>query len=230
MDFIPEVVMDFIPDEKEDAETEELNPNMVYEDDDEIKEKVKEIIQEVKTSKEDIKPEEIFNLPSNPEISSVNANGTEAVAPAVRLTKKGKPFKKRPPMSDAHKEKLKVAREKAVAVRRANAQKRKEDKDLDKKRKELQRKKKVKEVQELEEDIEDRRPPPPTPTPQNSPPQKSVDDAVMEGIMKYEIIRKQRKKEKQEAMKIQREEEEVKEKLRRAINPPKAHNPFAGCY
>ena len=217
MDFIPEVKMDFIPDEEVDSETHEENPNMVY-DEEEDKEKVELIIEEVKSNKDDIDPEEIFAFEKK----------EEPVQQTPRLTKKGKPFKKRPPMSEAHKEKLKAAREKAMLVRKTKAQERKQDKELDRKQKDLQRLKKKKEVEKLEEDVIGTKPPPKTP--HNSPPQKSMDDAIMEGIMKYETIRKQRKKVKQEALKEKQEEDKVKQTLRQAINPPKPHNPFSGCY
>ncbi len=221
MDFIPEVKMDFIPDEEEmpelepDPETEELNPNMVYEE-------KEQIIEEVKSKKDNIDPEEIFAFEKKVEPPP------EEVAP--RLTKKGKPFKKRPPMSEAHKEKLKAAREKAMAVRKAKAQARKQDKELDNKKSTLQRLKKKKEVEQLENEIIGDSNPTPPKTPHNSPPQKSIDDAVMEGIMKYETLRKQRKKEKQEALRVKSEEDELKKKLRQAITPPKTYNPYSGCY
>jgi len=215
MDFIPEVKMDFIPDEEDmepDPETGEENPNMVYEE-------KEEIIAEVKSSKDDIDPDEIFAFEKK--------EPPPPAEPQPRLTKKGKPFKKRPPMTEAHKEKLKAAREKAVAVRRAKAQVRRQDKELDKKKTNLQRLKKKKEVEELESEVGETLPPK---TPHNSPPQKSMDDAIMEGIMKYETLRKQRKKEKQDALKAKSEEDALKNKLRQAMTPPKQYNPYSGCY
>ena len=140
MDFIPEVKMDFIPDEEdmtelENPETGEVNQNMVYEE-------KEEIIAEVKSNKDNIDPDEIFAFEKKEQ-------PPPPAEPQPRLTKKGKPFKKRPPMTEAHKEKLKAAREKAVAVRKAKAQVRRQDKELDKKKTNLQRLKKKKEVEEL---------------------------------------------------------------------------------
>jgi hypothetical protein len=43
--------------------------------------------------------------------------------PNVKLTKKVKPRKQRPPMSEEHKEKLKIAREKAMASRKESTRK-----------------------------------------------------------------------------------------------------------
>ena len=120
MDFLPEVKMDFIPsdDESVHPETEESNPNMKYEDEEEKKEEI--IVEPVKKS-DTINPEEIFSL-NEEEKKNIQEQVKEvSFEPNVKLTKKGKPFKKRPPMSEAHKLKLKAAREKAMATRKAKA-------------------------------------------------------------------------------------------------------------
>ena len=136
MDFIPEVKMDFIPsdDESINPETEEENPNMQYEDEkkvtiDEDSNQEEIIVEPVKKS-DTINPEEIFSF--NEEEKKNIQEQIKEVDSNVKLTKKGKPFKKRPPMSEAHKLKLKSAREKAMATRKAKAAVRKEDKLLEK--------------------------------------------------------------------------------------------------
>ena len=226
MDFLPEVKMDFIPsdDESVHPETEESNPNMQYEDEEEKKEEI--IVEPVKKS-DTINPEEIFSL-NEEEKKNIQEQVKEvSFEPNVKLTKKGKPFKKRPPMSEAHKLKLKAAREKAMATRKAKAAVRKEDKLLEKKNQELLRTKKKKDVEKLEKEVNDE-----LPTPKPSPEGYGVDveKAVLDGIAKYEVLRKQRKKEKQEVQKKQKEENEMKDKLRRAIAPSKPFNPYANCY
>jgi hypothetical protein len=226
MDFLPEVKMDFIPsdDESVHPETEESNPNMQYEDEEEKKEEI--IVDPVKKS-DTINPEEIFSL-NEEEKKNIQEQVKEvSFEPNVKLTKKGKPFKKRPPMSEAHKLKLKAAREKAMATRKAKAAVRKEDKLLEKKNQELLRTKKKKEVEKLEKEVNNE-----LPTPKPSPEGYGVDveKAVLDGIAKYEVLRKQRKKEKQETLKKQKEDNEMKEKLRRAIAPSKPFNPYANCY
>ena len=231
MDFLPEVKMDFIPsdDESINPETEEENPNMQYEDEkkvtiDEDANEEEIIVEPVKKS-DSINPEEIFSF--NEEEKKNIQEQIKEVEPNVKLTKKGKPFKKRPPMSEAHKLKLKAAREKAMATRKAKAAVRKEDKLLEKKNQELLRTKKKKEVEKLEKEVNDE-----LPTPKPSPQGYGVDveKAVLDGIAKYEVLRKQRKKEKQESQKKEKEENEMKEKLRRAIAPQKPFNPYANCY
>ena len=226
MDFLPEVKMDFIPsdDESVHPETEESNPNMQYEDEEEKKEEI--IVEPVKKS-DTINPEEIFSL-NEEEKKNIQEQVKEvSFEPNVKLTKKGKPFKKRPPMSEAHKLKLKAARDKAMATRKAKAAVRKEDKLLEKKNQELLRTKKKKDVEKLEKEINNE-----LPTPKPSPESYGVDveKAVLDGIAKYEVLRKQRKKEKQEVQKKQKEENEMKDKLRRAIAPSKPFNPYANCY
>lgn len=217
MDFIPEVKMDFIPeDEEEKPDHDEEKPDH----DTGVKGhfvKKEEIIELPKKKSDGMDVNDIFNMPTND--------------PPVRLTKKGKPFKKRPPMSEAHKEKLKLAREKAVASRQTKAKERKEMKSLDMKEKELLKKQKVHKVKQLEEEVErkiefdvkpqiikeDQKP-------------VDIEKAVFEGIAKYETLRKQRKKEKQVTQAKEAEEKAVRDTLMRAVTPQKAFNPYAGCY
>ena len=92
MDFIPKVKMDFIPDDIDD-DTAEENPQFVYDDDD------------VKEAEEMISEAEI-----NPSMNGINEEEIFEDIP-----KKVK--KKRKPMSEEHKAKLKIAREKAMNKR-----------------------------------------------------------------------------------------------------------------
>ena len=189
-------------------ETEEEDPNFMYEDE--------EKIVPLKIAEKDLTMKDIFQ------------NGGEP----VKLTKKGKPFKKRPPLSEAHKEKLKAARLKAVEVRRKKAQEKKEVKDLDIEEKELLKKQRIKKVKKLKEEVEE--PEPLKEIKETARPNQNnvdVEKAVLEGITKYELIRKQRKKEKREQEARDKEEDLVRETLRRAVAPtPKAHNPYDFCY
>lgn len=240
MSFLPDINMSFVPSESDEEEqinlevvnldppegitdvsevvgevvaevnqeTEEEDPNFMYEDE--------EKIVPLKIAEKDLTMKDIFQ------------NGGEP----VKLTKKGKPFKKRPPLSEAHKEKLKAARLKAVEVRRKKAQEKKEVKDLDIEEKELLKKQRIKKVKKLKEEVEE-----PEPLKEIKetvrPNQNNVDveKAVLEGITKYELIRKQRKKEKREQEAKDKEEDLVRETLRRAVAPtPKAYNPYDFCY
>ena len=59
---------------------------------------------------------------------------------------------------------------------------------------------------------------------------KDLEDAQLEAIIKYETIRKARKKEKQARQIIEAEEKLVRDTLIRQITPQKAYNPFDTCY
>ena len=232
MDFIPEVKMDFIPSDNE-SDIEETIANEIEEnvedfDDEkdisqeEINEsKIEKVVPKAKSKREDMNVNDIFTMPNN--------DGVIINDPNVKLTKKGKPRKPRPPMSEEHKEKLKLAREKAMASRKAKAQERKENKQLEKEEKELLKKQKVKRVQKLKEEVEEDVP---TTITKKEPSftKKDLEEAQLQAIMNYEKIRKSRKEEKKERMKKEAEEEALKNQIRRAVAPPKEYNPFNGCY
>jgi len=148
MDFLPEVKMDFIPSDNESDIEDNVNEEIQdFDDEKDInveEDKVAKVVPKAKSKREDMNVNDIFNM-----------DGVIINDPNVKLTKKGKPRKARPPMSEEHKEKLKLAREKAMASRKAKAQERKENKQLEKEEKELLKKQKVKRVQKLKEEVED---------------------------------------------------------------------------
>lgn len=221
MDFIPEVKMDYIPKEEEvNDETKEENSNFVY-DDDETKEEPEEETKEEEVMPKVVKPNKAID-PN--EIFSLNDEDRKHINKNIKLTKKGVPYKKRPPLSEEHKLKLAKAREKAYIARKAKAKVRKEDKELDKKSKELLRVKKQKDVEKLEKEVISGIKPTSTTT------SIDIEKAVLDGIAKYETLRKARKKEKEAVQKKEKEENEVREKLKREIAKPKIYNPYASCY
>lgn len=224
MDFLPEVKMDFIPSDEEADDDEVSDENDVV-----VEEKIEMVIEEesivpvAKSKREDMDVDEIFNMPQK----------------EVKLTKKGVPRKQRPPMSEEHKEKLKFAREKAMASRKSKAKERKESKALDIEEKELLKKQKVKRVKKLKEEVDDE-------TDEVNPnfvyedtkkssnkqsfSKEDLEDAQLNAILNYEKIRKERKKEKLEKLKQNADQEQLKQKLRRAVAPTQEYNPFNGCY
>lgn len=215
MSFMPEVKMDFIPSDNEDEidSAEEADPPSDIEDN------IKDVIAEVTHEKDEIDLDEVFVK-------------EEAPKPKEKLTKKGVPRKKRPPMSDAHKEKLKFAREKAMVSRKNNAKARAEAKSLDKEEKELLTKQKVKRVKKLKEEVEETDEPKilPIKEPSLSFTKKDLEEAQLEAIMKYESLRKERKKVKQAKLAEDKVEQDFRDQLRRAVTPQKAYNPYSGCY
>ena len=223
MDYLPKVQMDFIPSDNESDYDNVVDDIEDFKEDKDVKPKVsvdkednvEKVVPKAKSKREDMNVNEIFNLPDNSE---------------VKLTKKGKPRKQRPPMTEEHKEKLKFAREKAMASRLAKAKERKEILELEKQEKELLKQQKVKRVEKLKEEVIDE----PIKEVKKEPifTKKDLEDAQLQAIMNYEKIRKSRKAEKEERKKKEAEEELLKAQIRRAVAPPQPeyNNPFSGCY
>jgi len=139
--------------------------------------------------------------------------------PKKKLTKSGRPRK---PMSEEHKQKLALAREKANAKRKYLAEQRKKAKQMEKETKELMKKKKEKEYQKLKKEVEE-----PVddetgesnpnfvyekkePVKQQSKPsqqyigltKEDLDKSHLDAILKVEAMRKQRKAEKKKKQQI----------------------------
>jgi len=232
MSFIPEVKMDFIPSDDEDAEAQD---NITAEIDDfdeekdisqeEIQEQKEEVVEEsiptAKSKRDGMDVNEIFNMPNDTNISK-----------EVKLTKKGKPRKARPPMTEAHKEKLKAARVKAMAVRKAKAQERKDVKSLEKEEKELLKKQKVKRVKQLKEEVEEDVVPSKQPIQEQIFSKKDLEEAQLNAIINYEKLRKSRKEQKKIDEEKNKEQEAIRNQIRRAVAPaqPEYINPYANCY
>tara|TARA_R110000744_G_scaffold210223_1_gene329319 strand:- start:3603 stop:4262 length:660 start_codon:yes stop_codon:yes gene_type:complete len=208
MDLMP-VVEDFNDDNeateqinidlKED--TEEENPNFIYEDDDED-----DVMPVVEVKREEYKKEDIFQTTSTPHT---------------------KPPKKKRVLTEEHKAKLAIARVKAMETRRRNTAEKKEMKELEakakqKKKQELKdyvdapkERKPIKDVPIVEKVIEkviEERPKSPTIT------KKDLEDAQLEAIIKYEALRKERKRVKMEANKVEDEKRVVRETIKKALN------------
>ena len=231
MSFIPEVKMDFIPSDDDDENVDNITTEIEEFDEEkditqeEIEDKKEEIIEEdivpkAKSKREGMDVNEIFNMPM-------------PIDTDVILTKKGKPRKKRPPMSEAHKEKLKAARVKAMEARKAKAQEKKDAKALEKEEKELLKKQKVKRVKQLKEEVEEDVTPKPTKETikEQMFSKKDLEEAQLNAIMNYEKIRKSRKEQKKIEQEKNKEQEAIRNQIRRAVAPPQQeYNMFANCY
>ena len=231
MSFIPEVKMDFIPSDDDDASDDNINVEIedFNEDKDisqeEIEEKKEETVQEqvpkAKSKRDGMNVNERFNMPNDTYVKD------------VKLTKKGKPRKPSPPMTEAHKEKLKIAREKAMAVRKAKAQEKKEAKALEKEEKELLKKQKIKKVRQLKEEVEEDIKPQPLKEIKKELmfSKKDLEEAQLNAIINYEKLRKDRKEKKRLQAEKDKEQEKLKAQIRRAVAPQQEYNnPFANCY
>ncbi len=151
--------------------------------------------------------------------------------------KKQKPVKQkkpRKPMSEEHKAKLALAREKAMAVRKAKALEKKKMKEIEKETNNLRKKKKMKEFEQLKTEVNEDIPPQKISVvekPASSFTKKDLEDAQLEAITKYEILRKARKEEKRKQQAIDKQKKELLNK----INPTKpkyrdGSNPWDMCY
>lgn len=227
MDFLPEVKMDYTPSDDETVIDEKEDIKEEVEDFDQEKDSdpnetcnikiVEDDIPKAKSKRDDMDVNDIFNMPDNGN---------------VKLTKKGKPRKKRPPMTEEQKQKLALAREKANKVRKQKAQEKLEQKKLDNEEKELLKKQRQKKVKQLKEEVESDEPIQPQQTTGKALmfSKQDLEDAQLNAIINYEKIRKERKKEKQERLKKEKEQEQIKNTLRRAVQPQQEYNPFNGCY
>jgi len=212
MDVMPEV----IEYEPEIQEEEEINLDDMNQDE-------PEIVEERKIPQ--IKKEDIFLREGEPE-------------PTPKPKRK-----KRPPMSEEHKKKLAEARVKALETRRRNAQEKKELKELEKKKKQIE-KQRLKDFVEGKETKQIETPPKimkvveepksevriEKPIPQPEPKKEreyitkqELEESNLKAILAYEAIRKKRKEEKKKKEEEQRELDQVKKKIQRAMPSTKAY-------
>jgi hypothetical protein len=171
-----------------------------------------EVVEKPKPVKEDI-----FDLPNLAVMpdevkEELMEQGIEPKVSEPKVKEK----KKRKPMSEEHKAKLALAREKAMIARKAKAEERKKMKELDNQEKELLKQQKVKKVQKLKKEVEE-----PEPEPQqvsqkvsNSITRKDLEEAQYDAIVKYETLRKQRKAEKKKVQEQERQKQDLMNKLK----------------
>lgn len=230
MDFLPEVVDNFEPEENDmNIKVEVIDVS----DDEDIPttptsaetttETIEDVMPKPKSKKEKLNVNEVFDLPKQTPIQPMETPTN------VKLTKKGVPRKKRPPMSEEHKQKLALAREKAMEARKKKAADKKVQKALELEEKELLKKQKHKRVQKLKEEVDEEAPPQPIKS-QATFTKEDLEEAQLNAIMNYEKIRKTRKAQKKEQQKKDMEQEVLKQTIRRAVQPQQEFNPYASCY
>lgn len=233
-DFLPEVIL-------EEPEKIDANKETDTDTEDDYVEEVQVKIQE----------DDIFT-----KNEAVEEHVDEPLKIKEVIQEKEKPIKvkKKRVMTEEHKAKLAQAREKALATRRANSARKKEIKQLEKEEQEQKynslknrvRKPSSSVDSEAKEKV-DKIKSEPAPEPVNNistinargvPSErgytkKELDDAVLTGIMKYDTLRKSRKKKKQEDQSVEAKERKVKEQIANAVNHSIAEDPynfFDNCY
>ena len=238
----PRVQFDFEPDLNDFEEQHEdvsidHNPSITTEIHDEDSESV--MLPEV--IEEPIVEKEIFDMAENIReevpVETLRAEPQLLKKPA-KINKNGKPRK---PMSEAHKAKLASSREKALQARKLKAEERKKAKELEKEERELLKAQKVKRVQKLREEVHEEEAPvlPTAPAPvQQSTQSFSRDDlekAQLDAIIKYEALRKSRKEEKKKKEMLEKQQQDMRNKIKRATEPQQykygdGSNRWDNCY
>jgi hypothetical protein len=236
----PPAMVDFkFSEDTIDETTGEENPNFIYDDDDDRSNGLKlELEDDILSDDEPIKIVE-KEKPDSDDIF-------EDMSPKVKQTKFAKADKvKKPrkPMSEEHKQKLALAREKAMLVRKQKAIENKKMKDLDIEEKELLKKQRVKKVQRLKEEVEGDDAVPLKETNDGSRintasavsglTKKDLEDAQLEAIMKYDAMRKEAKKKKKEEQMIEEGKKKMLNNIQRATGNYSyrdGSNRFDGCY
>lgn len=180
-----------------------------------------ELIAELETPKPKMAQQDIFQEP-----------------PRMKVVKEDKPKKKRV-LSEEHKQKLAVARQKALETRRRNAALKKEEKELQKqikhnKMNDLRKQANVSIIEEKHVEISEPEPQAeqqmgPQPQPQPVKPMESLQknltkedlqEITLNAIMGYDRLRKQEKAKKKKADEENRQKQILKQQLQETINPP----------
>lgn len=116
-------------------------------------------------------------------------------------------------LSEEHAAKLALAREKALAIRRAKAEEKKRMKKIEDETKELKKKKAQKDLEILKDEVIHNKPVQNEQISNNTFTRQQLEDAQLEAIMKYEAIRKARKEEKKKQQLIDQQKEQLKQKI-----------------
>jgi len=160
---------------------------------------------------EDDEPEPVRENINTDEIFVKQKKTAEPVVAPVKKEKKP-----RKPMSEEHKEKLKLARQKAVEARKQKAIERKEMKELETKAEVKKKASKKKELEDIVNDV-----PPPRPKAEIDP--DIIQKAIDEALMKNEALRQMRKAEKKAKIEEEVARKKHEEQIKQLVYPPKAY-------
>jgi hypothetical protein len=223
--FAPRVQLNFAPEESEHISDEEP---IVDEEIDKLPCEMPEVIE-----RDEIVENDIFDSIStasdvNP---SLNGMGEDIVIeeeqepppppapkpkPKADKVKKTEPqAKKKRQLSEEHKAKLALAREKALVTRRKKAEEKKKMKEIENKTKELRKQKAQKDLEQLEDEVIHDKPSSTTKIVQQGPmfTKEDLENAQLDAIMKYEAIRKTRKEEKRKQQMIDQQKKDLQKKI-----------------
>jgi len=210
----PRVQLNFAPDEPEHISDEE---QLISDEELDLPCEVPDVIE-----RKEIVQNDIFDN-INP---SLNGMGEDMIieedepppAPRKKVPSKAdqvkqtnaKPKRK---LSEEHAAKLALAREKALATRRAKAEEKKKMKKIEDETKELKKKKAQKDLETLKDEVIHNKPVQNQQISNNTFTRQQLEDAQLDAIMKYEAIRKARKEEKRKQKLIDDQKEQLKQKI-----------------
>jgi hypothetical protein len=188
--------------------------------------------------REIIKHDDIFKTdkPKNIKVKKEVVDDSDEPDEQVEPVEQVKPVKKKRVMSDEHKAKLAIAREKANATRKANAVNRKKDNDIIKEEKDLAKKLRERRVLKMRNMVEDpiERPvvqqvvepvakqvvePVAKPVVQSGFTQDQMDRAIMKALEVNETKRKERKVKKKELQVEEQRKAQVFNTVSKALDP-----------
>jgi hypothetical protein len=206
----PRVQLNFAPDEPEHVSDEE---GLISDEELDLPCEVPDVIERKKIVQNDI----FDNV--NP---SLNGMGEDMIieedepppAPRKKVQKQTDTAKPKRKLSDEHAAKLALAREKALATRRAHAEEKKKMKKIEDETKELKKKKAQKDLETLKDEVIHNKPSLQNQQISNNTfTRQELEDAQLDAIMKYEAIRKARKEEKRKQQLIDQQKEQLKQKI-----------------
>jgi len=220
----PRVQFNFEPDVV--IEPERVDNDLLIQNSDNINEDYDSLQMPEVIEKEQIVEDNIFESIKSKkhkdlEISEIDeeiVSPVKPVVPEVKKVQSPKPQKKKRVLSQDHKAKLALAREKALATRRAKAEEKKRMKQIENETKVLRKKKAEKDLEDLKSNVNNEKPVPTTSqstAPVQTFTKQDLENAQLEAIIKYETIRKARKEEKKKEKMIIEQREQMKRQIAR---------------
>jgi len=175
------------------------DPDLIVETDEEeelLAPDVTEVVREIDT-------EDVFEKPKK----------KSSATKIVPVKKEPKPKRQ---MSEAHKAKLALAREKAIATRKANAIERKKVKELQSKVNEKQKVEKIKKLEDTLNDV-------PPPKQKAEIDETVIQKAIEEALTRQEMARQKRKQVKKDKLEEEIAKAKAQEVIRQAVYPSKLY-------
>jgi len=179
----------------------------------------KEVIFESKKKKKKVIEEEpLPNLAVVPddikeELERIRNEYPEPPTPKPQPKKPKGTAKPKRQMSEEHKAKLALAREKALEAKRRKKEERLAQEALDKEEKELMKQQRVKRVKQLKQEVEEPDKPKPVVQQQHMFTKEDLEKAQFQAIMKYDALRKHEKAEKKKKEALERQQAELMRKI-----------------